>query len=386
MFPTAAVRRRLSAAMGRSAGSRMQAWFPGTAQPLVVSAPMLGVANAGLAAAVSRAGGLGFLQHGKDCEPGHPSLRKLDEELRRTRELLLAHDDDGGAAAAAAVLPVGVGFITYAPSLAAHFAATVVPILARHRPAVAWLFAPDPQGAAAAEKASPHASVVQALHQAGAVWGLRVAVQVGTVAAARRAAADGADIVVVQGTDAGGHQWARGASIVALVPEIVDMLRDEFPDREIAVWAAGGLVEGRGIAAALALGAEGVVMGTRFMAAAESAAPEYKRQTLVATVDGAENTAKSQFHDHVQGNHSWPALYDGRGVVTAALRDHEAGVPLAENVEKHKAAQQAGDVSRAVTWSGTGVGLIKDVRPAGEIVEKVRADAQRILGGLQSKI
>lgn len=56
---------------------------------------------------------------------------------------------------------------------------------------------------------------------------------------------------------------ARGASIVALVPEIVDMLRDEFPDREIAVWAAGGLVDGRGVAAALALGAEGAVMGTR---------------------------------------------------------------------------------------------------------------------------
>lgn len=103
-------------------------------------------------------------------------------------------------------------------------------------------------------------------------------------------------------------------------------------------------------------------------------------------------------------------MYDGRGVVTAALRDHEAGMPLAENVEKHKAAQQAGDVSRAVTWSyvfytprhplsvgrcgglltnhrsGTGVGLIKNVAPAGEIVEKARGDARRILSGFQSKM
>lgn len=88
-------------------------------------------------------------------------------------------------------------------------------------------------------------------------------VQVGSVAAAREAAAHGADVVVAQGTDAGGHQWASGAGVVSLAPEVADALRDGFPGREVAVWAAGGIADGRGVAAAMALGAEGAVLGTR---------------------------------------------------------------------------------------------------------------------------
>ena len=115
-------------------------------------------------------------------------------------------------------------------------------------------------------------------------WTPKIAVQVGSVAAAREAARYGADVIVAQGADAGGHQFARAAGVVSLVPEIVDMLREEEFDgggvewgegqeegegegkkrrKEIAVWAAGGIADGRGVAAALALGAEGVVLGTR---------------------------------------------------------------------------------------------------------------------------
>lgn len=118
-------------------------------------------------------------------------------------------------------------------------------------------------------------------------WTPKIAVQVGSVAAAREAARYGADVIVAQGADAGGHQFARAAGVISLVPEIVDMLREEEFDgrgvergegqeegegegegkkrkkRDITVWAAGGIADGRGVAAALALGAEGVVLGTR---------------------------------------------------------------------------------------------------------------------------
>lgn len=79
-------------------------------------------------------------------------------------------------------------------------------------------------------------------------------VQVGSVEAARQATKDGADVLVVQGVDAGGHQWAKGASLVTLLPEVVDMLAAEFKGNEVQVLAAGGVMDGRGVAAALVLG------------------------------------------------------------------------------------------------------------------------------------
>ena len=79
-------------------------------------------------------------------------------------------------------------------------------------------------------------------------------VQVGNVQAAREAVEDGCDILVVQGTDAGGHQWAQGASVMSLIPEVVDMLANEYKDIKIPIIAAGGIMDGRGIAAGLSLG------------------------------------------------------------------------------------------------------------------------------------
>ena len=105
-------------------------------------------------------------------------------------------------------------------------------------------------------------------------------VQIGSVRAAREAVEDGCDILVVQGIDAGGHQSAQGAGLITLVPEISDMLADEYKGLGIPIVAAGGIMDDRGIVAALALGicipsiealaladnlqgAEGVAMGTR---------------------------------------------------------------------------------------------------------------------------
>lgn len=150
-----------------------------------------------------------------------------------------------------------MGFVTYDASLSA-FAKTTAPILRNHRPAAVWLFAPSPLAQTST------ADIIGALRaSAGREWGLKVVVQVGTVAAAREAAVDGADVIVAQGVDAGGHQWASGAGVVSLVPEVADMLRAEFPDRQIAVWAAGGIADGRGVVASLALGAEAAVVGTK---------------------------------------------------------------------------------------------------------------------------
>ncbi|RYC56056.1 hypothetical protein CHU98_g10146, partial [Xylaria longipes] len=217
-------------------------------------------------------------------------------------------------------------------------------------------------------------------------WNPRVIIQVGTVAAARQAAELGADAIVAQGVDAGGHQFVKAASIVSLVPEIRDMVRDEFPDREIVVWAAGGIADGRGVAAALALGAEAAVMGTRYMVAPESDAQDYKRQALLSASDGAANTVKSYVHDRVQGNWTWPSLYDARALVHPSYTDDLAGMAIKENEARYKAAKEKGDVSMMVTWSGSGVGLIRNAAPAAEITKKVREEAMKVIQGLRASL
>ena len=138
---------------------------------------------------------------------------------------------------------MGVGFITFRPE---GFVQNIIPVVSEHRPAAIWLFAPASR--------DQHAEIVPALKSAGAAWGLKVFVQVGTVQSAREAVEDGCDVLVVQGSDAGGHQWAQGASLISLVPETRDMLSQEFEGANVAVVAAGGIVDGRGIAAQLALG------------------------------------------------------------------------------------------------------------------------------------
>ncbi|KAI1409491.1 FMN-dependent 2-nitropropane dioxygenase [Hypoxylon sp. FL1857] len=363
------------------ASSRMRSWFPTTSFPLVVSAPMDFVTNPKLATEVTKAGGLGFIQGGRDFSPESPVLKKLDDQLTQARQLL-----GSGAAAndSSSTLPIGVGFVTYAASTR-HFGETTVPILQRHRPAAIWLFAPSP----AAPDTLP--AIIRSLKpgsnaNSDSTWNPKIVIQVGTVAAAREAVRNGADVIVAQGIDAGGHQWASGAGIVSLVPEIADVLRDEFPGKQVAVWAAGGIADGRGVAAALALGAEAAVLGTRYMVATESDAQDFKRRAVLSTSDGAANTVKSQLHDHIQGNMSWPDVYDGRAIVTPTYEDYRAGVPLDENAKRFQAAKDSGDLSRMVTWSGTGVGLIKEELPAAEITRRVRDGALKAIAGLNASL
>lgn len=136
-------------------------------------------------------------------------------------------------------LPIGVGFLTFH----SDDASGLIPLIRRHRPMALWLFAPAH---------NQHASLVNAIKSAGDPWNLKVFVQIGSVHSAIEAVNDGADVIVVQGADAGGHQFANNSSIVALLPEVIDTIQSS--DKKVSILAAGGIMDGRGIAAALALG------------------------------------------------------------------------------------------------------------------------------------
>lgn len=181
----------------------------------------------------------GFIGGGYDFTSSSAQLAVLDSELTRARELLnlpLENDQDKTAS-----LPLGVGFLTFNASPDSE---GLMELLHRHRPKGVWLFAPSNR--------RQHTALIAELKAVGESWDLKVFVQVGSVQSAIEAAQDGADILVVQGSDAGGHQFAAASSIITLVPEVSDMLREH--GFKLPILAAGGIMDGRGMAAALALG------------------------------------------------------------------------------------------------------------------------------------
>jgi len=264
-------------------------------------------------------------------------------------------------------LPVGIGFIVFRPD---GFAENLIPVLARHRPAAVWVFAP----------ATPadQTDIIAALKSAGRSWGLKVFVQVGNVKAAREAIEDGTDVLVVQGTDGGGHQFLHGAGLMTLLPEVADMVAEEYEGREIPLVAAGGIMDGRAITAARALGADGVVMGTRFVASLECSAPPAFSAAIVEASDGALSTVSTRLHDDLSGRGVWPAPYSGRAIIGQSYNDSLAGLPLEENLAKNKSD------NRSIVWAGAGVGLIKSILPAQEIVVRSQKEAGEVIAAMKA--
>ncbi|CAI0655050.1 unnamed protein product, partial [Colletotrichum noveboracense] len=174
----------------------------------------------------------------------------------------------------------------------------------------------------------------------------------------------------------------RGCGVVALVPEIKAMLASEFASREVAVVAAGGIVEGAGVAAAYALGAEGVVMGTRFVATNEAMSAQLHKELLVKTKDGGVSTWKHDFHDKLVDSKLWKPGYDGRAIIGDIHREYHVLGGKTATVEESRERLKTGwseDEGKKMIgkWSGAGVGLINEIKPAGEVVVEVREAARK---------
>jgi nitronate monooxygenase len=206
-------------------------------------------------------------------------------------------------------------------------------------------------------------------------------------AAAKRA---GADMIIAQGVESGGH--VRGlTSTMVLVPQVRDAIGD------LPMLAAGGMADGRGLAAALALGADGAVFGTRLLASRESAAHQvYKDRVVNAR---AEDTVHTKLFDM-----GWPdaahrvlrtAVYEeweragrpasgkrpGEGKVVGTLK--HAGMampPLVKYTVMPAAEYVEGELDEFVFYAGMSCALINDIAPAGDIVRRIAAEAREIIG------
>jgi NAD(P)H-dependent flavin oxidoreductase YrpB (nitropropane dioxygenase family) len=302
---------------------------------------MSGGTSPELVAAVSNAGGLGIFGASQRARPGAAlsaeEVRSLGDRLR-----------------ALTTSPFGLNLLLFDSSL------DDVDTLLACRPRVlstAWR-RPDQDLGAVAQRA--HAMGALFMHQAD------------TLDEAKRAAEAGADIVVAQGTEGGGH-----VGVMATLP-LARMVIRALP--KIPILVAGGIADGAGIAAALVLGADGVLLGTRFLATEEAPiADGYKRAILES--DG-HDTLITEIPDIVSGT-VWPGAY-ARVRRNAFIeewlgREGELRRRWREVLPTVQAARAAGDADRGTLLMGEDAGLIDSIEPAGALVTRLVADAEAAL-------
>lgn len=336
--------------------------FPWAIPPFIIAAPMRVFTGPELALAVSASGGLGFIGPGVRPEDTAVDLATAQELLSNTSLTAFPTAFSLGGER----LPVGVGFQLWNGNLEVATKA-----VKDYRPCAVWLFAPrNGQGdldkwTATLREASP---------------GTHIWHQIGTVQESVEAAksAHPPDVLVVQGAEAGGHGRATdGLGIMALFPEIADNVRDA----NIALVAAGGIADGRGIAAALALGAHGVAMGTRFLASSEARISKGYQNEVVRVKDGAHSTTRTQLYNHLRGTMDWPAQWSPRGIINKSWAEHEAGVPFDELKKRHDEAIKTGDDAwgvngRVATYASAAVGLVHSVEDASKLTVRLRDETK----------
>jgi len=296
----------------------------------IVLAPMAFASGGALAAAVTRAGGLGLIGGGY----GDPSW--LEQQF-----------------AAAGGERVGVGFITWSLRKSPSLLTDVL----KHRPAAVKLSFGDPRPFVDEIRAAGAALICQCQDMAHVMDAVDV----------------GADVVVAQGAEAGGHGALRGT--LSFVPETADYLSENAP--ETLLLAAGGIGDGRGLAAALMLGADGVLVGTRLWASTEALVKERHHGAIVES-DG-DGTLRTRVAD-IARQLPWPRGFTARirrNAFTEKWHGREEALEAAVATEgpRYRQAFEAGDPDHTGVWFGEAAGVIHAIEPAAVIVERMAAQA-----------
>lgn len=325
-----------------------------------------------LALEISKAGGLGFIGPGAKPESTAADLSTIHDLIRDSPTSLPTTSSSNSnikAALNSAKLPIGVGFQLWNGSLPHAVSAA-----SQHHPVAAWLFAPR----AGQSEINEWTTALRTASPGISIW-----LQIGTLKESLVAARSEhkPDVLVIQGAEAGGHGRASdGMGLITLFPEIADNLQDSG----ILLIAAGGIVDARGIAAALALGADGVAMGTRFLAASEARIAKGYQDAVVSAFDAANSTTRTHLYNHLRGTFGWPELWAPRTIVNKSWVEQQEGVSFEDLQVRHDEAMKHGDKGwgiegRLATYAGAGVGMVKSVENAASLVERLRGETQGIL-------
>ncbi|MFM9880538.1 MAG: NAD(P)H-dependent flavin oxidoreductase [Burkholderiaceae bacterium] len=316
----------------------------------IALAPMALASGGALAAACAQAGALGLVGGG------------YGDLAWTQREYALALQ---AAQASGSLERIGIGFITWKLDEDASALDWVLDLPPAQRPRAVMLSFGD------ARRYGPR------ILAAGAA----LICQIQRVEQVAQAVEAGASVIAAQGGEAGGHGMnsLNSRAVITLVPELADWLAAHAP--HTLLLAAGGIADGRTLAAARVLGADGALVGSRLWATQESlAAAGAKAQALVTDGDG---TARSSVFD-VLRRKNWPAPYDFRAVRNGIHRAWEARLGELQAAPEparadYDAGVQTGDFSRAHATVGEAVGLIHDAPPASEVIARMTADAHRLL-------
>jgi nitronate monooxygenase len=296
----------------------------------IALAPMGGASGGALAAAVSNGGGLGLVG-GARADPGWVA-GEMEIAAQKTSK------------------PWGVGFQTWATGPAAVEQALAL------RPKAIMLSFGDP---------GPLAELIRAA-------GVALIIQVTDLEEARQAMEAGADVIVAQGTEAGGHGGRR--STLPFVPVVADLAAPT------PVLAAGGIADGRGVAAALALGAAGALLGTRFLATPEALGPPSVAKAVIE--HGGEDTERSRVSD-IAMDAPWPSKYPARTLRNPFFErwrgreDELAADPAARQAYREAVAR--GDLPPKPVWASEAIDLITEITPAADLVGMLAAQAEEAL-------
>jgi len=287
-----------------------------------------------LAAAVSAAGGLGLIGG------GYGDSTWLEEQCF-----------------AAQGHRIGVGFITWSLRKSPSLLTDVL----KHRPAAVMLSFGDPR------------PFVDEIRAAGA----KLICQCQNMEHIEDVVDAGADVVIAQGAEAGGHGALRGT--LSFVPEVADFLSTHAPDTLLL--AAGGIAEGRGLAAALMLGADGVLVGTRFWASNEALVRERHHAAILES--NGDGTLRTRVAD-IARQIPWPIGFTARirrNTFTDRWHGKEDELERQVGVEgpRYRQAFNEGDPNDTAVWFGEAAGLIGTIEPAADIVERMAAQAAGLL-------
>ncbi len=288
----------------------------------IISAPMGVVAGAKLACAVTKSGGLGLIGGGY-CDQGWIQ-----------NQLNLAEPGQ-----------FGIGFITWRLQQFPD----ALPLALRYSPRAIMLSFGD---------ISPFVNSVKSA-------GIPLICQVQTAAQAVEVKAQGADVIVAQGTEAGGH--GADQPLLSLLPEVLDIAGDT------PVVAAGGLVDGQSVANVISLGAQGALMGTRFYATEESLGADAQKQRIVEA--SSDETVRTRVFDYARG-FNWPQPYTGRALGNAFYEKwrHHPDMLSEFGADQQKAYDQSAkknDFDVAGVFVGEGVGRIKEIRSVADTMAAI---------------